>query len=79
MDTTPLTIDAADLAEFQSAVARVNSSADALESAQRAHNAAIVVYEYVGGKIREKYGLDIGDTLAPDGTITKAPKAPETT
>lgn len=59
-------------AEFQDAGANVNITADMVQDADRRHQAARAVFEYVGSKIRAKYGLGPADKILPDGTIERA-------
>jgi hypothetical protein len=63
--------------EFQRAGANVNETADAVKAASMKHHSARAVFEYVGGKIREKYGLGPMDRIQPDGTIIRV--APDAT
>ena len=57
--------------EFQRVGANVNATADAAQSAIDRHNAARTIFEYVGAKIRERYGLGPMDRIQPDGTIVR--------
>jgi len=58
--------------EFQRAGQNVNATADAAQAAIDRHNAARTIYEYVGAKVRERYGLGMSDRIMEDGTIVRA-------
>ena len=60
--------------EFQQARASVDATADAAQAAIDRHNAARTIFEYVGSKIRVRYGLGTEDRIAPDGEIMRAEK-----
>ena len=65
-------IDAELNEEFQRAGANVNATAGAAQAAINRHNAARTIYEYVGAKARERYGLGMSDRIMEDGTIVRA-------
>ena len=66
-------IDAELNEEFQRARASVDATADAAQAAIERHNAARTIFEYVGAKVRERYGLGVADRIMEDGTIVRAP------
>lgn len=77
---TPVSVDPVEMIdaelneEFQRARANVDATADAAQAAIERHNAARIVFEYVGAKIRERYRLGTEDRIAPDGEIMRAEK-----
>ena len=76
---TPVSVDPVEMIdaelneEFQQARASVDATADAAQAAIDRHNAARTIFEYVGSKIRERYGLGVEDRIMEDGTIVRAP------
>ena len=77
---TPVSVDPVEMIdaelneEFQRARASVDATADAAQAAIERHNAARTIFEYVGVKIRDRYGLGVEDRIAPDGEIMRAEK-----
>ena len=61
--TTPVSVDPVEMIdaelneEFRQARANVDATADAAQAAIERHNAARTIFEYVGSKIRDQYGL----------------------
>ena len=76
---TPVSVDPVEMIdaelneEFQQARASVDATADAAQAAIERHNAARTIFEYVGSKIRDRYGLGVEDRIMEDGTIVRAP------
>ena len=76
---TPVSVDPVEMIaaelneEFQRARANVDATADAAQAAIDRHNAARTIFEYVGSKIRERYGLGTSDRIMEDGTIMRVP------
>ena len=66
-------IDAELNEEFRSVAANVEATAEEAQDAIARHNAARSVFEYVGAKIRKKYGLGTSDRIMEDGTIMRVP------
>lgn len=76
---TPVSVDPVEMIdaelneEFQQARASVDATADAAQAAIERHSVARTIFEYVGVKIRDRYGLGVEDRIMEDGTIVRVP------